>query len=246
MSNEELVQEQTLNAQEEQVAAPEIQQQPEVDTSKIFSKGYNEGKSKAEKDVLAKFSSLGIENAESLDDVINHFSQAMNPKKEDQSEVEQLRKMLEEANSKAEEARNNYEVFRQETLLESQLDGALNSVKSEGSLTIKEDHLKNLFYMEYEVEEQDGGFYASRNGIPMLDQEGNRKPLSSVLRDFVRENSYLRPAVTGTGGSTGSVASSDKPSRSEFNKLIQSKSADAQRKAAELYAQYKQTGSWGA
>jgi len=246
MSNEELVQEQTLNAQQEQVAAPEIQQQPEVDTSKIFSKGYNEGKSKAEKDVLAKFSSLGIEDAESLDDVLSRISQVLNPKKESTNEVEQLRKMLEEANTRAEEARNNYEVFRQETLLENQLDGALNAIRAEGSLTIKEDHLKNLFYMEYEVEEQDGGFYASRNGIPLLDQEGNRKPLSSVLRDFVRENSYLSPAVTGTGGATGGLASSDKPSRSEFNKLIQSKSADAQRRAAELYTQYKQVGGWGA
>ena len=246
MSEQDQVLEQTQNAPEETVAAPQEQQQQEVDTSKIFSKGYNEGKSKAEKDVLTKFGSLGIENAESLDDVINHLSQALKPKKNDEGEVEQLRKMLEEANAKAEEARNNYEIFRQETLLESQLDGALNSVKSEGPLSIKEDHLKNLFYMEYEVEEQDGSFYASRNGIPMLDQEGNRKPLSTVLRDFVRENNYIRPAATGTGGSSGNGISSDKPSRSEFNKLIQSKSADAQRRAAELYTQYKQVGSWGA
>jgi hypothetical protein len=246
MSEQEQVLEQTQNAQEESVATPQEQQQPEVDTSKIFSKGYNEGKSKAEKDVLAKFSSLGIENAQSLDDVINHFSQAMNPKKEDQSEVEQLRKMLEVANAKAEEAYNNYEVFRQETLLENQLTEAMNSVKAEGSLSIKDDHLKNLFYMEYEVEEQDGSFYASRNGIPMLDQEGNRKSLTTVLRDFVRENNYSRPVATGTGGSSGNGIGSDKPSRSEFNKLIQSKSADAQRRAAELYSQYKQVGSWGA
>lgn len=246
MSNEELVLDQTQNDQQEQVAAPETQQQPEVDTSKIFSKGYNEGKTKAERDLLAKFSSLGIENAQSFDDVINHISGVLNPKKEDGSEIEQLRKMLEDANRKAEEAQNNYEIFRQETLLETQLDGALNALRAEGSLTIKEDHLKNLFYMEYEVEEQDGGFYASRNGIPLLDQQGNRKPLQAVLRDFVRENNYVRPAVTGTGGSTGSGASSDKPSRSEFNKLIQSKSADAQRRAAELYSQFKQVGSWGA
>lgn len=246
MSEQELAQEQAQNAPQESVATPETTQQPEIDTSKIFSKGYNEGKSKAEKDLISRFSSLGIENPQSIEDVINHISGVISPKREEQSEVDQLRKMLEDANKKAEDAKNEYEIFRQETLLEAQLEQAMSTVRSEGQLSIKDDHLKNLFYMEYEVEEQGGQFFAIKDGMPILDNEGNRKSLANVVKDFVRENNYLRPAATGTGGSAGSVSSSDKPSRKEFNQLIQSKSADSQRKAAELYSQYKKVGSWGA
>lgn len=240
MSTENLVVEQTQTVPSEPAVAQT--QQPEVDTSKIFSKGYNEGKTKVEKDVLTKFRSLGIENAESLDDVVNHISQVLSPKKEQQNEVEQLRKMLEDANKKATEAQQSYEAFVQETKLEATMDTALSSLSAEGNLTLKADHLKNLFYMEYEIEENGGQFFATRNGIPVLDQEGNRKSIGSVMRDFVRENKYLTSRATGTGGSTGDATVSSKPSKAEFRSLLQSKNAGSQERAAEMYNTAKKTG----
>lgn len=217
-------------------------QQPEVDTSKIFSKGYNEGKVKAEKDVLAKFRSLGIENAESLDDVVQTISSVLTPKKEQESEVSQLRKMLEDANKKAEDAKLEYEAFVQETRLETAMDSAMGSLSAEGNLTLKPEHLKNLFYAEYDIDIRDGQFLPTRNGNPMLDSEGNYKSIESVLKDFVRSNKYLTPRVTGTGGGTGDGATSEKPSRAEFNKLIKEKSAESQAKAAALWNASKVTG----
>lgn len=236
--------EQAQNAPVETAETPI--QQPEVDTSKIFSKGYNEGKSKAEKDLVSKIRSLGIDDVESLDDGISRLAEILQPKKEQVSEVEQLKKMLEEAHKKAESAEGNFHAFRQEMLLEGQLSQALTDVKSEGSLNLKDDHVKNLFYMEYEIEEDGGQFFATKDGMPMLDRDGNRKQLGTVLKEFIRENGYIKPNVVGTGGSTGAGVFSDKPSRSEFNKLITSKSADAQARAAELYNQYKKVGTWGA
>ena len=240
MSAENLVVEQTQTVPSESAATQT--QQPEVDTSKIFSKGYNEGKTKAEKDVLSKFRSLGIENAESLEDVVTHISQVLSPKKEQQNEVEQLRKMLEDANKKAQDAQMSYEAFVQETKLEATMDSALSSLSAEGNLTLKADHLKNLFYMEYEIEENNGQFYATRNGIPVLDQEGNRKAISTVMRDFVRENKYISSRAVGTGGGTGDGAVSSKPSRAEFQALLKSKNSGSQEKAAELYNLAKKTG----
>jgi len=236
MSEQELAQEQAQNAPQESVATPQETQQPEVDTSKIFSKGYNEGKSKAEKDFLNKFtSSLGIEDAESIDDVLNTLSGKLSPKKESENEVEQLRKLLEQANLKAQEAEDNYAAFVYESKLDSTMQTAIDSLSAEGNLSLKPDHLKNLFYMEYEIEERDGQFFPTRNGTPVLDQEGNRKSLSSVMRDFVRENKYISSRVQGTGGTSGDGATSSKPSRAEFQQLLRSNSKDSQQKAAELY-----------
>lgn len=235
MSEQDQVMEQTQTASQEPVAAPEMQQTQEVDTSKIFSKGYNEGRSKAEKDLLSRFSSLGIENVESLDDALGALSQMVQPKKEQESEVQQLRTMLEEANRRAQEADDEREAFIYETRLDSTMGNAIDSLTAEGSLTLKPDHLKNLFYMEYEIEERDGQFYPVKNGTPVLDQEGNRKSLSTVMRDFVRENQYMSARVQGTGGGTGDGASSSKPSRAEFQQLVRSKSKDGQAKAAEMY-----------
>ena len=243
MSEQEQVLEQTQNAPQETVATPQEQQQPEVDTSKIFSKGYNEGKSKAERDFLNKFtSSLGIEQAESLDDVLTALSSKLSPKQESQSEVEQLRKMLEQANLKAQEAEDNYAAFVYESKLDSTMDGAISSLTAEGNLSLKPDHLKNLFYMEYEIEERDGQFFPTRNGTPVLDQEGNRKSLSTVMRDFVRENKYMAPKVQGTGGGTGDGAVSTKPSKAEFQKLVTGRSQESQAKAAQMWNTAKQTG----
>lgn len=236
MSEQDQVMEQTQTAPEESVATPEMQQPQEVDTSKIFSKGYNEGRSKAEKDLLGRFSSLGIENVESLDDALGALTEMVQPKKQQESEVQQLRTMLEEANRKAQEAQDEKDAFVYESRLDSTMDGAIDSLTAEGSLTLRPDHLKNLFYMEYEIEERDGQFYPVRNGTPVLDQEGNRKSLSTVMRDFVRENQYMSAKVQGTGGGTGDGSSSSKPSRAEFQQLVRSKSKDGQAKAAEMYS----------
>lgn len=240
LEDENQVVEPTQTAPSESPATPEKQ---EVDTSKIFSKGYNEGKAKAERDLVSKLRSLGIE-AEELDDAFSSLQKTITPKKEEANEVDALRKMLEEANNKVKETQDQYESFVYESRVESTVDSAINSLKEQASLSLKEDHLKNLFYMEYEIEEHNGQLFASKGETPILDSKGDRKPLSAVISDFAKDNGYMTPKAQGTGGSSGHTQFSDKPSRSEFNKLIRSKSMDAQSKAAALYSQYKQAGGW--
>jgi len=163
MSTENQVEEQTQNAPEESPQAPQteetvqqeapVQEEQQIDTSKLFSKAYNEGKSKAEKDFISQLRSLGIEDAETLEDGLNKLSETIKPKEESKSEVEQLRQMLEETQKRAEDAENEYQAYVQEMQLETQMDSSLNSLTAEGNLTLKPEHLKNLFYMEYEIEE---------------------------------------------------------------------------------------------
>ena len=218
------------------------QAQPEVDTSKLFSKAYNEGKSKAEKDFINQLRSLGIEDAETLEDGLSQLSQTLKPKEESKSEVEELRKLLEQTQKRAEDAENEYQAYVQEMKLETEMDSSLNGLTAEGNLTLKPEHLKNLFYMEYEIEEENGQFFATRNGIPVLDGQGNRQSVGDVLKTFAKENKYVSPRAMGTGGGTADTPSGNKPSRAEFRSLLQSKSADAQTRAAELYTLAKETG----
>lgn len=150
--------------------------------------------------------------------------------------------MLEESNRKAQEAEDNYAAFMYETKLDATMDQAISSLSAEGNLSLKQEHLKNLFYMEYEIEERDGQFFPTRNGTPVLDQEGNRKSMSSVMRDFVRENKYIAQRVQGTGGAAGDGQISSKPSRSEFRSLLQSSNADSQARAAKMWNTAKETG----
>lgn len=249
MSTENLVEEQTQTAPQETPEAPQtqdtaqhVQEEQQIDTSKLFSKAYNEGKSKAEKDFIAQLRSLGIDDAETLEDGLSKLSQTIKPKEESKSEVEELRKMLEDTQKRAEDAENEYQAYVQEMKLETQMDSSLNSLTAEGNLTLKPEHLKNLFYMEYEIEEENGQFFATRNGIPVLDGQGNRQSVGDVLKTFAKENKYVSPRAMGTGGGTADTPSGNKPSRSEFRSLLQSKSADAQQRAAELYATAKETG----
>jgi hypothetical protein len=249
MSTENQAEEQALNAPEEAPVTPETQEtvqqeqaQPEVDTSKLFSKAYNEGKSKAEKDFINQLRSLGIEDAETLEDGLSQLSNTLKPKEESKSEVEELRKLLEETQKRAEDAENEYQAYVQEMKLETEMDSSLNGLTAEGNLTLKPEHLKNLFYMEYEIEEENGQFFATRNGIPVLDGQGNRQSVGDVLKTFAKENKYVSPRAMGAGGGTADTPSGNKPSRAEFRSLLQSKSADAQARAAELYTLAKETG----
>lgn len=235
-----LVPEQTQNAQTEPAEA-QIQQ-PEIDTSKLYSRAYNEGKTKAEKDLVSKFRSFGIEDAQSVDEGLTRLSEILGStkKQKETNEVEQLRAMLEEATKKAEETELEYKSYVQQNKIESELNRALGEL--EGQLLINQDHLKNLFYLEYEIEENGGSYFASRGDVPILDEKGANKPLGEVLKDFVKQNKYTSSIPRGTGGSTGVSSSGTKPSRAEFNSLITSKSKDAASKAAEMWNLAKKVG----
>lgn len=238
MSVDETVTEQTQNAPEE---SAETQNQ-QVDTSKLFSKAYNEGKSKLEKDVLKMFNTLGIEDVESIEQGFSTLNEKLSPKKSAENEVETLRKLLDESNKKMEDLQGEFESFMKDSQVDRSVDTALQQIRGKSDMSIKDDHLKTLFFMEYEIEEREGQFIAVKDGTPVMDSKGDYMSLSDALYGFARENKYLSPRATGTGGGAGSATVSDKPSRSEFRSLLRTKSADSQAKAAEMFETAKKTG----
>jgi len=210
---------------------------------RFFKGAYNEGKSKVERDFLQKFSSVLGDDVSSIDDVIDRFQKINEPQKQKQSEVDELRSLLQEQKEALESARNEAQLVRMQANIANQFSSALSEISKEGELSIKSDYVEQLFYNEFEIDEQNGQYYVLRDGVAVLDDSGNRKSVGNAFKDFVRENKFLVPQKSGVGVTTGSAnVQGEKPSRSEWRKLIRNNSPDAQQRVAEMYQIAKQVG----
>ena len=236
----------------EQVEAPDstleestsqTQQQPEFDKDKFFRGGYNEGKSKVEKDVVTKFSELLGNDVESLEDAFSRIQQTLQPKQEEKGESEKLRELLQQYQQEAEAAKEQLQMTQMQNRIDSEFSGAFNALQQDNELTLKTDYIEQLFYNEYEIEESNGEFYAVKDGVPDLDEQGNRKSVANSLMEFAKQ--FAKPKKVGAGGETGGTpASSERPSRAEFQQLVRSSNPADRAKAEELFTLSRVAGGW--
>lgn len=219
------------------------QQQPEFDKDKFFRGAYNEGKSKVEKDVVSKFSELLGSNFESLDDAISSIQKTLQPKQEEKGEAEKLRELLQQYQQEAESAKEQLHMTQMQNRIDSEFGSAFSALQQDNELTLKTDYIEQLFYNEYEIEESNGQFYAVKDGVPDLDAQGNRKSVANSLMEFAKQ--FAKPKKVGAGGATGGTpASSERPSRAEFQKLVRSSNPADRAKAEELFGAMKAAGGW--
>ena len=217
-------------------------QEQQFDKDKFFRGAYNEGKSKVEKDVVSKFSELLGDQVESLDDAFSRIQQTLTPKQEDKGESEKLRELLQQYQQEAESAKEQLQMTQMQNRIDSEFSGAFNALQQDNELTLKTDYIEQLFYNEYEIEESNGEFYAVKNGVPDLDQQGNRKSIANSLVEFAKQ--FAKPKKVGAGGATGGTPSSERPSRVEFQKLVRSTNPADRAKAEELFAASRAAGGW--
>ena len=227
---------------EETTSQNEQQQQPEFDKDKFFRGAYNEGKGKVERDMISKFSEILGSDVNTLDDAFSLLSNKMQPVQSDAGEEDKLRELLQKAQLEAEAAKEQLALSQMETKIGSEFQGAFNALEQDNELTLKKNYIEQLFYNEYEIEESNGQFYATKNGIPDLDAQGNRKSVGNSLVEFAKQ--FAKPKKVGAGGATGGTPSTDRPSRAEFQKLIRSSSPADRSKAEQLYVARKQAGGW--
>ena len=217
-------------------------QQPEFDKDKFFRGAYNEGKGKVERDMISKFSEILGNDVNTLDDAFSLLSNKMQPVQEDKGEADQLRELLQQYQQEAEAAKEQLAITQMESRIGSEFKAAFSSLQQDSELTLKTDYIEQLFYNEYEIEESNGQFYATRTGVPDLDVQGNRKSVGNSLVEFAKQ--FAKPKKSGVGGATGGTPSSDRPSRAEFQQLVRSSSPADRSKAEQLYAAMKQAGGW--
>ena len=217
--------------------------QPEFDKDKFFRGAYNEGKSKVEKDVVSKFSELLGDNVESLDDAFSRIQQTIQPKQEEKGESEKLRELLQQYQQEAEAAKEQLMMTQMENRINTEFQSAFGALQQANELTLRQDYIEQLFYNEYEIEESNGQFYAVKDGVPDLDAQGNRKSVANSLVEFAKQ--FAKPKKVGAGGATGGTpASSERPSRAEFQQLVRSSNPADRAKAEELFGAMKATGGW--
>lgn len=218
-------------------------QQPEFDKDKFFRGAYNEGKSKVEKDVVSKFSELLGDNVDSLEDAFSRIQQTLAPKQDEKGEAEKLRELLQQYQQEAESAKEQLMMTQMENKINTEFQSAFGMLQQDNELTLRQDYIEQLFYNEYEIEESNGQFYAVKDGVPDLDAQGNRKSVANSLVEFAKQ--FAKPKKVGAGGATGGTpASSEKPSRAEFQQLIRSANPVDRKKAEELFIAMKQIGGW--
>ena len=242
MSEENIESVGTPESTSEETTSQNVQQQPEFDKDKFFRGAYNEGKSKVERDVISKFSEILGDDVNNLDDAFSLLSNKMQPVQEDKGEAAKLREMLQQFQQEAEATKEQLALNQMESRIGSEFQSAFSSLEQDNELTLKKNYIEQLFYNEYEIEESNGQFYATRNGVPDLDAQGNRKSVGNSLVEFAKQ--FAKPKKVGAGGATGGTPSSERPSRAEFQKLVRSSSPSDRSKAEKLYADMKQAGGW--
>lgn len=231
------------SAVEETTSQNTVQAQPEFDKDKFFRGAYNEGKSKVEKDVVSKFSELLGDNVDSLDDAFSRMQQTLAPKQEEKGEAEKLRELLQQYQQEAESAKEQLMMTQMENRINTEFQSAFGALQQDNELTLRQDYIEQLFYNEYEIEESNGQFYAVKDGVPDLDAQGNRKSVANSLVEFAKQ--FAKPKKVGAGGATGGTpASSEKPSRAEFQQLVRSSNPVDRKKAEQLFGAMKQAGGW--
>lgn len=243
MSTENLEQaEAPDSAVEESTSQTQPATEPAFDKDKFFRGAYNEGKSKVEKDVVSKFSELLGNDVESLEDAFSRIQQTLQPKQEEKGEAEKLRELLQQYQQEAEAAKEQLQMTQMQNRIDSEFGSAFSALQQDNELTLKQDYIEQLFYNEYEIEESNGQFYAVKDGVPDLDEQGNRKSVANSLMEFAKQ--FAKPKKVGAGGATGGTPASERPSRAEFQKLVRSTNPADRQKAEELFAASRAAGGW--
>jgi hypothetical protein len=216
----------------------------QTDTSKLYSTAYNNGLETAEKRVLKKFSELtgqNFENPDKVYDWVKSSSEKLSASISDPTatqEYKQLQQQAKEYQEKLSKAEQTATQIRNQYKVDTEVNKSLDGVKKASKLIVPENALKTLFFSEHDYDVETGRVIKKDTGTPVMDNEGNYKPLQSVLSDFSKP--YIEPLVEGSGGGSGN-GTTVKPKRSDFNKAVQDKRYDVVEK---MYAQAKEAGGW--
>lgn len=208
--------------------------------SKTFSNGYNDMKSKA----IAKLGDvLGEEVTdfdEALDKVKSYKSKvadsvsdptATKEYKELQGTVNQYKQKLQEAEQAALQIKNQYKI-------DSTFLDASSKLKEVSKFKIPESDVKELFLAKHQVEFKDGREIVKKGDTPLMDDDGNYKPLQKAFIDFSK--SYTEPATDGAGGGSGDGGGA-KPKFEDFKAANKNNDSETMSK---LHKQAKAAGGW--
>ena len=183
---------------------------------KGFNLGFGKGAEKAERDAKARESALlqtfGIDPGGDVQAQVTAIQEKLKGKtdkskdqdKEKQNEIilQQVRSELQKANNTIQELKQQHEVELRTVLIDQALltlaggTGLAKNVSPQAAII--------LFKQDYRLDlDKDRKVTVTQpNGAPVIDQNGNPKPLEAVFKDWIGQNSFLI-AASNKGGSDG-------------------------------------------
>lgn len=209
--------------------------------SKVFSKGYNE----AQSSVIGKLTAeLGVD-ADNVDTLIQALKSANQPaplgEGDDANEIAQIKELLANAKAENEAIKGEFDSFKLSSRISSEATSALAEL--DGEMTISKDDVMALFKGNYDIVTEGNNLIVSQNGQKVLNDAGDSVTMAEQLKSFVENKGFISSTAEGTGGSGGSASTKvDKPSKSEWGKLIRSSSPSANDLAAQMYEKALQVG----
>ena len=242
MAEEQVGQEEVQNTSQEQTSSQNqeyykafTEEEWKTQQDKFYRGAYNQGKEKVFKDLTTN---LGVE-AEDFDELITKLKSSGQEKqsKKSDAEVEELRQMVQEYQEKA----NEFQTALEKERFTQSVNNAAKNAFTDLDLTIGQDDVLALYFAQNQVEGEDGSYYAIVDGKPELGDDGQRKPLTESIRDFVRTKGLIKSSAQGAGGATGGGASVKKPSRQDYRDALRSKD---NKRADYLWGLKKQFGGW--
>lgn len=215
--------------------------------SKTFSNGYNNMQQKA---IERIGSTLGLDvdpNEDgAFDKTLSSISEMQKKISESVSDPTKTDEYI-SLQDKYKELQNNVKTLQQEKesvtnqyKIDSSHNQAVSKLKETSEFVIPEDKAKKLFDIEHKVQWKDGKpvTYSTETGQPIMDDNGNYKPLSEVQQDFYK--SFVKPTGQGTGGGSGD-GGGVKPKYKDFTEAVQSGNDN---RAQELIQKANDAGGW--
>lgn len=220
-------------------------EEPKTDPSKLFSKGYNEGIDTQEKRVLKKFSEITGQEFGSIDDAYDWGKTASQKLAESISdptateEYKALQQSVNEYKTKLAEAEKKAQAIQHQYKFDSTHSAVASQLKDSAEFNIPENDVKELFAVRHDIEWKEGkAIVKKKDGTPLMDENGNYKPLESALSEFYKN--YTKPSTAGTGGGSGD-GGEVKPKFADYKAAY---SSGNNKRQSELIGQAKAAGGW--
>lgn len=204
--------------------------------TKLYNKGFGEGKTKGQDEVLKHFDFLELDKNNLADSVgkmktmltdiqQGKIPEALKGKIQETDLVKNLQDTITKKDAILTEKEKAFDAFKRETLIDNKII-ALSTNETGGNVALNKDQVKMLFKASYNLELDDKNQVVVKtpDGNVLLDEKANPKTLDIIFGEWAKTNPHLFKG-NNKGGSGGS--GSDKgPSGIKLSDLKTQKEID--------------------
>lgn len=183
-----------------------------------FNAGFEKGKAKGNKDILKHFDFLELDEEDIAGSVKGmrklmtdlkegRFPDELLKKIKDTDIVKDLQSKLENALSEKNNLKQEYDVFKRQSLIDSQIKNLAS--RPDATEAFNSDQVSKLFLSDFKIEIDDKNniVVQSLNGAPVFGQDGKELGMEAVFNTWAEKNPHLFKGnkTGGSGGGPGTL-----------------------------------------